>query len=255
MVPTALQASSSTTSQSEAGPQDSNTTASTSSVETGSSHIKLVEDHHLLNPNIEFVTREKAVLSEMIINVENKLKPFEEKRFKHLQNGGSNNNTSQFFTVEDSAKYSEYTNKISDYKASFDGLTGIFKDLQRIRGLADRLDSTKKEINTVIKPQLLETRERLDSLSETQKQLEMKKTFNNLDSKNNPFTNDDSQKLISVKSEISRLEKLEYNLELKLEGRETFMATFTRELKKERIYPVERESNIVSEAISDNNPV
>jgi hypothetical protein len=255
MTPATLQASSSTAPQSGARHPDSNTTAPTSSAETESSFLKLVKDHHLLNPNIDFINREKVVLNVMIENVENKLKPLEKKRLEHLQNGGSNNNTSQFFTVDDSTKYLGFSNKINTLKESLNGLTAIFKDLDRIRQTANDLESTKKDILTVIKPQLLETQKQLDLLSNTQKQLEKKRIFNDLDPKKNTFTKDDSQKLTSTESEILKLKKLEYDLQIKLEGKEVFISTFTNVLKKERIYPVERESQIVSEAISDNNPV
>lgn len=279
MIPTTLQGSSSTAPQvlnqegadarvsllrsssqapsSEAvgGQQNSNTTGPSSSFETESSFLKLVKDHHLLNPNIKFINSEKAVLKDMMSLVNSKFKPFEEKRLKHLQNGGHDNNTSQFFTAQDSAKYLEYSNKLRNLNATYDGLTNIFEDLNGIRNLANQLESTQKEITTVLEPQLSETRNNLQLLSITKNKLEKQKTFNNLDPKNHFFTKEDSQKLISTELEISKLKSIEYDLEIKLEGRDTFMATFTRELKKDRIYPVVRESQIVSEAILDNNPV
>lgn len=248
------QGSSSTANHREGGEQDSNTTLSSSSAETEFSSIRLVRDHHLLNKNIDFINREQIGLNLMIENVEDKLKPFEKKRLRHLQNGGNDNNTSELFSVEDRAKYLQFSNNLSNLKASFDGLTGIFKDLKRIKRSADYLDDLNIRI-AINRSQLLETEKNLDLLYKNKKELEFKKTLNNLDPKNRPFTNDDAQKLISAKSEILELKKLKYNLEVQIEGKEVCSYTATRDLKKERIYLVRRESEIVSEAISDNNPI
>jgi hypothetical protein len=255
MLPTTLQGSSSTTPQRESGQQGSNTTAPSSSVETESSYFNLVKDHHLFNSNIEFINREKSILNGMIANIENKLEPFEQKRLIHLQNGGSNNNTSQFFTAEDSARYSQYNNEINNLKTSVESLTNIFNDHQRIKNLADNLDSTKNEIATVLKPKLLETRENCTSLINYRKELRRKLKAHDKDPINHPFSEHEFVNLIFSKGLITDYKKLRHDLIIKIKGKETVLSSAARELKKEKLYPVTRNYQTVSEAIAELNPV
>ena len=256
MLPASLQASSSKTPQREIGQEGegSNTTGPSSLVDTVSSHFNLVKNHHLFNSNIEFINKEQSNLNAIIANINNKLEPFEKKRLIHLQNGGSNNNTSQVFTTEDLEKYSQYNNEISNLKESYERLTVEFKEHQRIKELADDLDSAQNTVNILNKKLSAWTR-RCNEFISIKKELTTKLKAHDKDRENFTFTNEEFLHLLHVKDEIKLIQKFKSKLDKQIEAKETFIATFTRRLRKEKLSPLTRESQIITEAITEHNPV